>query len=200
MDDLKLILVDPKSNLCAAWQKHFDGLPNIEIVNDYFEKLPEFDCMVSAANSFGLMDGGIDQAIIRYFGDELMKRVQQQIIEEYLGEQPVGTSMLVKTFHPRHPYIAHTPTMRVPMNITQTDNVYLAMSALLLALWKHSLGEDATIRIVACPGLGTVTGRVPVDEAAKQMAFAYKNFLNPPNHIDWRLANERQKKVRYLAG
>src|SRR5438067_7389940 len=33
-----------------------------------FERLPEFDCMVSAANSFGLMDGGVDAAIVRFFG------------------------------------------------------------------------------------------------------------------------------------
>ncbi|RKZ76215.1 MAG: phage tail protein [Candidatus Parabeggiatoa sp. nov. 1] len=197
MDDLKLILVDPKPDLCIAWEKHFDGLPNIEIVNGSFEKLPEFDCMVSAANSFGLMDGGVDLAIIRYFGDDLMNRVQKQVIEEYLGEQPVGTSMLVETSHPKHPYVAHTPTMRVPMEITRTDNVYLAMWALLLTLRKHNSSEQSPINSVACPGLGTATGKVPVNEAARQMALAYTHFLKPPSYIDWRLADERQQKVRY---
>jgi len=72
MSDLNLILVDPKSALCMAWHKYFDSLPNIDIVNGYFEQLPEFDCMVSAANSFGLMDGGVDLAITRYFGGSLV--------------------------------------------------------------------------------------------------------------------------------
>jgi len=44
-------------------------------VNGKFEELKQFDCMVSAANSFGLMDGGVDLAIICYFGVELMDRV-----------------------------------------------------------------------------------------------------------------------------
>jgi O-acetyl-ADP-ribose deacetylase (regulator of RNase III) len=52
------------------------------------------------------------------------------------------------------------------------------------------------IKIIACPGLGTATGRVPFDEAARQMALAYRNFLDPPTSIDWRFATERQHQVR----
>ena len=197
MSEIHLILVDPNHGLCEAWHEQFDGLPNVEIVNDFFEKLPQFDCMVSAANSFGLMDGGVDLAIIRYFGDALKSRVQKQIIEEYRGEQPVGTSMIVETNHPDHPYIAHTPTMRVPMAISRTDNVYLAMWALLIALNKHNQGNKPPINTVACPGLGTATGQVPASEAARQMALAYRNFLKPPAYIDWRFASDRQDKIRY---
>ena len=153
--------------------------------------------MVSAANSFGLMDGGVDLAIIRYFGDGLMKRVQEHIIEEYLGEQPVGTSIVVETGHPKHPYIAHTPTMRVPMEIARTDNVYLAMWALLIAVRKHNQNKQPLIKTLACPGLGTATGKVPVNEAARQMALAYTHFLKPPRYIDWRFAGDRQEKIRY---
>jgi O-acetyl-ADP-ribose deacetylase (regulator of RNase III) len=53
--------------------------------------------MVSPANSFGLMDGGIDAAITKYFGKELMQRVQARIMQEYCGEQPVGTAIMVPT-------------------------------------------------------------------------------------------------------
>ena len=108
------------------------------IVNDRFENLGQFDCMVSTANSFGLMDGGVDLAIISSFGIELMDRVQAMVIDEFFGEQPIGTSVIVETGHPRHPYIAHTPTMRVPMSIVSTDNVYTAMWALLVAIAQHN--------------------------------------------------------------
>lgn len=197
MKDIHLILVDPNHKLCEAWHKQFDELPNVEIINEYFENLPQFDCMVSAANSFGLMDGGVDLAIIWYFGNALMVQVQKQIIEEYRGEQPVGTSMIVETNHPDHPYIAHTPTMRVPMEIARTDNVYLAMWALLIELSKHNQSSQSPIHTIACPGLGTATGRVPANEAARQMALAYRNFLKPPTYIDWRFASDRQDKIRY---
>lgn len=194
---MKLILVDPKPNLCSAFEKNFDGLPDVAVVNGYFEDLPVFDCMVSAANSFGLMDGGVDAAIVRFFGVALMQRVQERIIDEYFGEQPVGTSMIVETEHPRHPYIAHTPTMRVPMTIAHTDNVYLAMWALLRAVQHHNSTGKKRIHIVACPGLGTLTGGVAAAEAARQMALAYRNFLNPPKALTWQYAGERQAHVRY---
>ncbi len=198
MEELKLILVDTNPALCAAFRQLFQELPNVEIVNDYFESLPEFDCMVSAANSFGLMDGGVDAAIIRFFGHALMERVQQRILTEYLGEQPVGTSLIVETEHPTRPFIAHTPTMRVPMSIARTDHVYLAMWAMLLAVRRHNLsGAEPRIHIVACPGLGTATGKVPPYEAARQMALAYTHFLEPPRSIDWLLADRRQTAVRY---
>jgi O-acetyl-ADP-ribose deacetylase (regulator of RNase III) len=194
---MKLILVDPNAAICTAWTDYFQNLPNIEIVNDYFENLPAFDCMVSAANSFGLMDGGVDAAITRYFGDDLMLRVQERVIAEYFGEQPVGTSMIVETQHPKHPYIAHTPTMRVPMAIAHTDYAYLAMWALLREIHRHNQTVPTKIEIVACPALGTGYGRVPPREAARQMALAYRNFLNPPQHISWPYAGERQSRIRF---
>jgi len=195
VENFKLILVDPKPALCAAYQERFAELPNVEIVHGKFEQLPEFDCMVSAANSFGLMDGGVDLAIIEFFGAELERRVQRRILEEYLGEQPVGTSLIVETGHPQHPYIAHTPTMRVPLSIARTDHVYLAMWAMLLAVRKHNQNQARSIKIVACPGLGTATGRVPVRRAAKQMALAYRHFLYPPTTLDWTLATNRQAEI-----
>lgn len=194
---MKLILVDPKETLCEALREQFAGLPDVEIVRGYFESLPEYDCMVSAANSFGLMDGGVDLAITQYFGNQVMYRVQQRILDEYLGEQPVGTSMLVETGNPKHPFIAHTPTMRVPMAIAHTDNVYKAMWAMLLAVRGHNQTAEPKIEVVACPGMGTHTGEVPFRQAAKQMALAYRNFLNPPHSINWIYATDRQLQVRY---
>jgi hypothetical protein len=50
---LKLILVAPNPDLYSAFQQSFDYFPNVEIVNNYFEWLNEFDCLVSPGNSFG---------------------------------------------------------------------------------------------------------------------------------------------------
>lgn len=197
MNDFKLVLVDPKPALCVEFVQYFVNLPNVEVVAGYFEHLPVFDCMVSAANSFGLMDGGVDGAITHFFGHSLMQRVQDRIILEYLGEQNVGTSMIVETGHPQHPFIAHTPTMRVPLEIAHTDNVYRAMWAMLLAVRQHNQQAGRRISLVACPGLGTATGHVPYAEAARQMSMAYRNFLNPPAHINWELAMGRQQEIRY---
>lgn len=161
------ILVDPKRELCECWKKQFRGLSHVGIVDGRFEELEEFDCMLSAANSFGFMDGGVDLAIICYFGVELMDRVQQTVIRDYLGEQPAGTSVIVETGNAKHPFIAHTPTMRVPMSIATTDYVFAAMWAMLVAVHQHNRQAERTIRYIACPGLGTSCGMVAPAEAAR---------------------------------
>jgi O-acetyl-ADP-ribose deacetylase (regulator of RNase III) len=193
--ELELILVDPHHGVCDAWRAAFAGLPRVEIIHGVFEDIADYDCMVSPANAFGLMDGGVDQAITDYFGDQLQRRVQAHIIEHYRGEQPLGTSQIIATDHPRHPWLAHTPTMRVPMAIVQTQNVYNAMWAMLLAVAAHNRTPAAPIRRIVCPGLGTGVGQMRFDEAARQMACAYRLFLEPPASLDWRYAMRRHRAI-----
>ena len=61
---LNLILVAPDVSLAIAFKEAFSYLSNVEVVNDYFECLKDYDCLVSPGNSFGMMDGGIDAAIV----------------------------------------------------------------------------------------------------------------------------------------
>ena len=193
--DIKLILVDPRENLCEQFRGHFAEFSSVSVVCGVFESLPEFDCMVSAANSFGLMDGGVDLAITNFFGRDLMKRVQDHIIEHFRGEQPVGISFIISTGSDKHPFVAHTPTMRIPMRVASTDNVYKAMWAMLLAVDQHNRVSGRKIGTIACPGLGTATGGVSPHSAARQMSLAYRHFLSPPTWIDWTYAEERQRAI-----
>ncbi|WP_241575960.1 macro domain-containing protein, partial [Salmonella enterica] len=68
---IKLILSAPVPAMAVAFEHSFQNTENVEIIPGPFETIPEFDCMVSAANSFGLMDGGVDAAITAYFGPQL---------------------------------------------------------------------------------------------------------------------------------
>lgn len=191
----KLILVAPDFLLYKAFQKYFANFPNVKIVNDYFQWITEYDCLVSPANSFGMMDGGMDAAIIDFFGRSLEEKVQQCILDDYLGEQPIGTSLIVKTGDTKHPFLAHTPTMRVPMKIQGTDIPYVAMWAMLLAVRQYNKQFPGSINSVVCPGLGTGIGKVFYTEAARQMALAYDNFLYPPKFINCFVAASRQLAI-----
>ena len=82
MSDFKLILIDPNAPLYLEWREQFADLPSVDVVHGYFEQLSSFDCMVSPANSFGLMDGGVDASITRFFGESLMQKVQQHIMAQ----------------------------------------------------------------------------------------------------------------------
>ncbi len=189
----RLVLVDPQPALCEAWRAVFADQAAVTVVEGYFEDLEEFDCLVSPANSYGIMDGGVDLAIRRFFAD-IQDRVQERILADFLGYQPVGTSIMVPTASRRHPWLAHTPTMAVPMALAGplVRNVYEAMWAMLCAAGRHNRDEQvsAQIRTLACPGLGTATGRVRPEVAARLMGLAYERHLSPRTASNWGLVED----------
>lgn len=216
----KLIISAINEELYIEFIKAFDGFPDVEVVFKRFEDT-DFDCVVSAANSFGLMDGGVDQCITDLFGVQMMHRVQNRIIQEFAGEQPVGTSIIVRgnekvEFQDTNPnlplenrltkpnkYVAHTPTMRVPKDVIGSENPYLAMKSALLAVQAHNidvdlgkLSQDTRINSLVTPGLATLCGRVPYNKAAGQMALATYNVMNPPKVINWYYASERDSQIQ----
>ena len=190
-------LVHPEEAMCAAFRNRFACLPGVRVVRGRFEDLEPHDCFVTAGNAFGLMTAGIDAAVVRLFGEQLMRRVQHRIMDQYLGEQPVGTAFVEPTGHPDYPFVAHAPTMRVPGSIEGTDKVYCATWAALVAAHAHNVGAERKIETVAFPAMGTGFGGVPFDEAARQMAAAYRHYLDPPHRLDWDFVVERQKAIFY---
>jgi O-acetyl-ADP-ribose deacetylase (regulator of RNase III) len=203
-----LILSAVDENLHNEFMKSFSGFPDVECEFSRFEDI-EFDCIVSAANSFGLMDGGVDQCITDYFGIQMMHRVQDRILKEFAGEQPVGTSIIVlgdkEIDIGNNKYVAHTPTMRVPRDVIDSDNPYKAMKAALLAVQHHNMlidcGEphdaiSTRINTLVTPGLATLCGRVPYDTAANQMALATYHVMNPPKAINWYYASDRDGQIQ----
>jgi O-acetyl-ADP-ribose deacetylase (regulator of RNase III) len=87
--------------------------------------------------------------------------------------------------------------MRVPGSIEGTDKVYAATWAALLAIQAHDRAGGPRIEVAAFPAMGTGFGGVPFREAARQMAVAYRHFLEPPHRIDWDFVVERQRAIRY---
>ena len=201
---IDLWLIHPKPEMCAAFKSRFEGLPNVAVIKSRYEELPPHDCFVTAANSFGIMTAGIDAAVIRVHGTELMKRFQHRILNEFLGEQPIGTCLIEPTQNEQYPFIAHSPTMRAPGSIVGTDKVYMATWASLIAVYHHKsqcrLEPDAAhtdINTVVFPAMGAGFGGVPYSEVARQMAAAYRHYLNPPHRMNWDMVASRQKAIHY---
>lgn len=191
-------LVHPGAAMAAAFRERFAGLPGVRIVPQMFQDLEAHDGFVTAGNAFGIMTAGVDAAVVARLGESLMARVQHRIMDEYWGEQPVGTAFVIGTSDPAIPFLCHAPTMRVPGSIEGTDKVYAATWAALLAIAAHNRRRDnPPIEVAAFPAMGTGFGGVPVGEAARQMAAAYRNFLHPPHRLDWDFVAERQRSVCY---
>jgi O-acetyl-ADP-ribose deacetylase (regulator of RNase III) len=132
------ILIDQNSRLVEAWQKLFDGQPNVEVRQGDLTTVV-CDALVSPANSFGFMDGGVDYAISERLGWGLQDELQRQIKELPEGELLVGTALVLPTGDASIPYLISAPTMRVPTNynIPTSINAYLAMKAVLIKARAH---------------------------------------------------------------
>jgi O-acetyl-ADP-ribose deacetylase (regulator of RNase III) len=192
----QLVLVDPLPSVCSEWRVAFEGCPEVEVVPGRFEDLPAYDCVVAAGNSYGLMDGGVDLAIRDRF-PRVESVLRQTIRDEFHGYQPVGTCLLVPTGESEHPWVAHTPTMRVPGPVVgpATTQIHSAMWAALCAVERHNRESDRKIAVLACPGLGTLHGRVPPERAARLMALAYTRWRRPPVAPSWPVARDHEAEL-----
>jgi O-acetyl-ADP-ribose deacetylase (regulator of RNase III) len=169
---LTVHLRDIHKGMVNAWQQAFADAPEVHVsAGDIFEQ--KADAIVSPANSFGYMDGGIDLLYSRYFGWELETNLQTLLAERHYGELPVGQAVVLATGHKSIPFLVSAPTMRVPMNIGDTVNVYLAFRAALIAVLTHNASTTTPIGSLLVPGLGTGVGEVAPGRAARQMRLAY---------------------------
>jgi O-acetyl-ADP-ribose deacetylase (regulator of RNase III) len=176
MTDIVFQLRDIDSGVVEAWKRYFKGVDDVLVSQgDIFDL--EADAIISPANSFGYMDGGIDLVYVRRFGWELQDRLQSHLREQHDGELPVGQAAVVETFDPAIPLLISAPTMRVPMNVSRSVNAYLAFRAAIRAARQHNREQPGSIRRILCPGLCTAIGRMPPDTAARQMAAAYQTCV-----------------------
>lgn len=156
--------------LGAHWRRVFGDRPDVEVLQGDICQL-RVDAIVSPANSFGFMDGGLDYTLSERFGWDLQETLQQAIRARPLKELLVGEALVLPTKDPEVPWLISAPTMRVPMRLRQSVNVYLAMKAILIAARNH-VGEPRMEK-VAIPGLGTGCGGLDPETAALQMRAAY---------------------------
>ena len=167
----KFILADHNQQLVDAWRAEFEQYDNFEFFcGDIFET--KADYLASPANSFGFMNGGIELAYSNKMGWHIQREFQNKIITDYDGEILIGQSCVLKTDYEQFPNIILAPTMRVPMYLDGTPNVYLCAKAIFLAM-KRCGDENASCLI---PGLGTGTGYVPYKVCAQKMRMAYEDF------------------------
>jgi O-acetyl-ADP-ribose deacetylase (regulator of RNase III) len=176
-DALRLSLGDLNGEVADRLAYHFYGVPAVEVIHG---NLLELDCdaIVSPANSFGDMGGGIDKAIDDFHKGEAQRRVMAAIAEHFFGELPVGMGLVVELPSLRFPFVVAAPTMRVPGSVAGSINAYLAMRGTLVAVLRHNAGAVRPIRTLAVSGLGTGVGGLTAAEAAEQMRAAYDNVLS----------------------
>lgn len=183
---MKIYFVEKNPTKLEKLKLYFKDESNIKYISsDFIEfmKSNKVDCVVSPANAFGLMDGGFDLAITNYYGEELQKKVQKYIIDNYYGEQPVGTSFIIETGKDKE-YLIHTPTMRTPERIIDPRVIYQCMRTCLIEAKKNN------IESIVIPMFGGACGHISSDTVARMMYEAYNQLKDVPEEINWEYASK----------
>ncbi|KAF3061567.1 putative phage tail assembly-like protein [Daldinia childiae] len=188
------------------------ALINYTIHNTLLSDLPpslNFDLVVSPANSYGLLDGGFDDAISRAFSPKteyhaLTRVAQKELYRLHSGYLPPGSCCIVKIpesfrgtlkYHDGNGwgcrYLALCPTMRVPSRCDwDRDVVYECIWSLLNAIEQHNRSAteegsgagSAKIESILMTPLGTGTGGISDEKWAKQTVLAIKHFIDAKQH------------------
>jgi O-acetyl-ADP-ribose deacetylase (regulator of RNase III) len=201
---MKIILSAVELELVAAWERFCGDLEFVEIHHGSILRL-SCDAVVSPANSFGFMDGGVDMLYSQYFGWQVQERLQKLILNKHRGELLVGAAEIVETDSLQIPYLIAAPTMRVPMILRNSVNPYLAARAVLL-LVKHGTFADGNLKgepvasfvdSLAFPGLGTGVGRVGPNTCARQVRAAIEEVILGKNEFpqSWADAQKRHQQL-----
>lgn len=187
---MKIFIADINSSFIAhvieaKGNTAFKNLDHFNAFHGSFSELGEPNtniCMVGAGNSFGSLTGGVDLAIRKYFGNDIEYTLQQTILEAFLGELPVGSSLVIPTGNDDIKYLAYAPTMRTPKIIAGTDIPYVATWSALTTIHRINQTLDKPIDTIIFPGMGTGTGKISLNKAAMQMVYAIDNYFKALNN------------------
>ena len=133
--------------------------------------------VVSPANSYGWMRGGIDAVYARAFPG-VEQSVRSAVLAFHGGELPIGEAVIVPTGEAEPAWLISAPTMRGPGERLPADTVhpYLAARAVFLQ-WRDGGLDQGPVRefvdTIAMPGLGTGVGGVDPATCARQVAAAW---------------------------
>lgn len=126
----------------------------------------DVDAIVNAANSHGILGGGVAGAIKRKGGKEIEDEARAK------APTPVGKAICTTAGRLPCKAVIHAPTMREPASPSTPQNI---MAATMAAL---SVAGEQGYRRIAIPGLGTGVGGVIPCDAALSIVHAVMSFAD----------------------
>jgi O-acetyl-ADP-ribose deacetylase len=120
--------------------------------------------IVNAANSLGLMGGGVAGAIKRAAGADVEREAVRY------APIRVGNAVLTSGGKTKFQGIIHAPTMPEPGMLIPAENVAFATKAAL------TLADEKGFESIAIPGMGTGVGGVAPADAARAMVEEVRAF------------------------
>ncbi|ALG14454.1 macro domain-containing protein [Kibdelosporangium phytohabitans] len=174
---LELVLCAVEEPLALAWEAAARQRHGIRVHHGSVLEVPA-QAVVSPANSYGWMRGGIDAVYAQVFPN-IEQTVRSAVLAFHGGELPVGEALIVPTGVPMPSWLISAPTMREPGEPLPEDTVHPYLAARgVFWLWRDGYLDEGVlirdvIRTVAVPGLGTGVGGVSPETCARQVMAAW---------------------------
>ena len=169
--NMKITFCALEDRCVAALESSFRHVADVSVRKIDLTKM-RTEAWATAGNSFGDMGGGVDRAIDQHFGGLAQKMVQQAIREQFYGELPVGSAVLVYPDGPEKRAVIYAPTMRVPgilhTLLGPSINAYLAARTVFITALRNNIAS------LACPLFGAGVGGLIPEDAADQMFQAHR--------------------------
>ena len=131
----------------------------------------EIDAVVSPANTGGIMNGGYDAALRRYFGNALEYRVRMSIKEAPIY---VGEARAIQTVDPKVKWLIIAPTVSIAADgLSGHESVSYAVAYKSVIVAK-SVGA----KCLGMTGLGTGAGGLDIRDAVFQQCDGIEDALS----------------------
>lgn len=196
---MQVVLFHPDAQAVRQIEEAVKNLDFVTVLCTSYEELHESGLaldgsVVAAGNSFGIMDGGLDEVMRRVHAGDIQALIQGRIAKFYGVELPVGCEVSVFSLDGQH--IIYAPTMQIPMEIRWTDNVYRAARA--AANRARIDGEE----LLFVPLLGTGAGGMPLMEALEQILSGVMDGFGEvePDELTWAHADRMHLKWHRFCG
>ena len=188
---MEVILCDCKGNMVYEWERVFSNNKNVRCIEGDYCSVAErekVDVIVSPANSFGIMDGGLDLSIRDFYlknNLDIQSLVQGKIKEVFRGIQTVGSSIYIENDVLD---LIHTPTMKVPGQIVDLNCIYFATRNTIICARENGVDR------ILIPAFGAGIGGIKALVVARIMEDAIKslelNYFESWEHVHYLLDKE----------
>jgi O-acetyl-ADP-ribose deacetylase (regulator of RNase III) len=134
----------------------------------------DIDAVVSPANTKGIMNGGYDAVLRRYFGIAIEYTVQNYLDKFKID---VGQAIAVKTGHPKVHWLIVTPTVSVTgQGLSGHESVSYAC-----AYNSVKAAHERGVKYLGMTGLGSGVGGLDRRVSAKQQVQGIEDALSDIN-------------------
>ena len=131
----------------------------------------DIDAVVSPANTMGIMNGGYDAVLRRYFGIAIEYTVQKYLEKLKID---VGQAIAVKTGHPKVHWLIVTPTVSVTgEGLSGHESVSYAC-----AYNSVKAAHERGVKYLGMTGLGSGVGGLDRRVSARQQVEGIQDAIN----------------------